>query len=114
MIKSLVVLLLFALVIYAYLTFIYIVFDVLKWHDQEKREKIIPSAVDQSAEPVDEWVEEHPVKTYAMDFFEKFPNAPRDIDGTPKTCWGHVYGDGNYCDSAACTDCWNQEMNVNT
>ena len=53
MIKSLVVLLLFALVIYAFLTFIYFVFDVLKWHDKEKREEIIPSAVDQSAEPVE-------------------------------------------------------------
>ena len=94
MIKSLVVLLLFALVIYAYLTFIYIVFDVLKWHDQEK--------------------EEHPVKTYSMDFFNKFPNAPRDIDGIPKACWRYVYGDGKCCDSAACTDCWNQEINVNT
>ena len=38
MIKSLVVLLLFALVIYAFLTFIYFVFDVLKWHDNEKKE----------------------------------------------------------------------------
>ena len=50
MIKSLVVLLLFALVIYAYLTFIYFVFDVLKWHDKEKKEKIIPSAANQTDE----------------------------------------------------------------
>ena len=54
MIKSLVVLLLFALVIDAFLTFILFAVDVLKWHDKEKREEIIPSAVDQSAEPVDE------------------------------------------------------------
>lgn len=53
MIKSLVVLLLFALVIDAFLTFILFAFDVLKWHDKEKREKIIPSAADQSAEPVE-------------------------------------------------------------
>ena len=50
MIKSLVVLLLFALVIYAFLTFIYFVFDVLKWHDNEKKEEIIPSAADQTDE----------------------------------------------------------------
>jgi hypothetical protein len=53
MIKSLVVLLLFALVLDAFLTFILFVVDVLKWHDKEKREKIIPSATDQSAEPVE-------------------------------------------------------------
>ena len=52
MIKSLVVLL---LVIYAFLTFIYFVFDVLKWHDNEKKEdekkeEIIPSAANQTDE----------------------------------------------------------------
>ena len=61
---------------------------------------------------VDKWVAEHPIKTYAMDFFEKFPNAPRSSDGIPQSCWGYVYGDGKYCDSAACIDCWNKEMRV--
>ncbi len=65
---------------------------------------------DNADEIVDKWVQEHPVKTYAMDFFEKFPNAPRDRDGAPKTCWKHVYGDGKYCSSDACTECWNREM----
>ena len=65
---------------------------------------------DDIGEIVDEWVAEHPVKTYAMDFFEKFPNAPRSSDGIPQTCWGHVYGDGRYCPSDACTECWNREM----
>ena len=71
----------------------------------------IPCALpDNADEIVDKWVQEHPVKTYAMDFFEKFPNAPRDRDGAPKTCWKHVYGDGKYCSSDACTECWNREM----
>lgn len=26
------------------------------------------------------------------------------------SCWRHIYGDGKYCDSAACMDCWNKEM----
>lgn len=64
---------------------------------------------DKAEEVVDKWVAEHP-KTYAMDFFEKFPNAPRGSDGAPKTCWKHVYGDGKYCSSDACTECWNREM----
>lgn len=67
----------------------------------------LPSNID---EIVNKWVAEHPVKTYAMDFFEKFPNAPRDRDGAPKTCWKHVYGDGKYCSSDDCTQCWNREM----
>lgn len=68
------------------------------------------SLPDNADEIIDKWVAEHPVKTYAMDFFEKFPNAPRDRDGAPKTCWKHVYGDGKYCSSDACTECWNREM----
>lgn len=68
------------------------------------------SLPDNADEIVDKWVQEHPVKTYAMDFFEKFPNAPRSSDGIPQTCWGHVYGDGRYCSSDACTECWNREM----
>lgn len=61
-------------------------------------------------EIVNKWVAEHPTKTYAMDFFEKFPNAPRSRDGMPQTCWGHVYGDGKYYSSNDCTECWNREM----
>lgn len=65
---------------------------------------------DNADEIVDKWVSEHPTKTYAMDFFEHFPNAPRDIDGTPKICRRYIYGDGKPCYSTACIDCWNREM----
>lgn len=68
------------------------------------------SLPDNADEIIDKWAQEHPVKTYAMDFFEKFPNAPRSSDGIPQTCWGHVYGDGKYCSSNDCTECWNREM----
>lgn len=59
---------------------------------------------------VDKWVSGHPVKTYAMDFFEKFPNAPKDSNEAPIACWKHIYGDGNDCGSGGCIECWNQEM----
>ena len=59
---------------------------------------------------VDKWVLEHPIKTYAMDFFEKFPNAPKDRNGAPIACWKHVYGNGNDCGPDGCSKCWNQEM----
>lgn len=65
---------------------------------------------DNADEIVDKWVSEHPVKTYAMDFFEKFPNAPKSCNRTPEVCWALVHGDGKHCpsDVCNCTDCWNQ------
>lgn len=65
---------------------------------------------DNADEIVDKWVAEHPVKTYAMDFFEKFPNAPRSSDGVPKICWVYAYGDRVNCSPRGCANCWNQEM----
>ena len=65
---------------------------------------------DSADEIVDEWVKEHPIKTYAMDFFEKFPNAPKGRNGTPLACWKHVYGNGNDCGSDGCIECWDQEI----
>lgn len=32
---------------------------------------------------VKQWAEEHPRKTMIQDFFEKFPNAPRTVNGLP-------------------------------
>lgn len=67
----------------------------------------LPDNVD---EIVDKWVSEHPVKTYSMDFFEKFPNASKGCNRIPVVCWALVYGDGKHCpsDVCNCTDCWNQ------
>ena len=70
----------------------------------------ISALYDNADEIVDKWVLEHPIKTYAMDFFEKFPNAPKDRNGAPIACWKHVYGNGNDCGSGGCTECWTQEM----
>ena len=68
----------------------------------------LPDNID---EVVDKWVEEHPVKTYAMDFFEKFPNAPKDELGLPMPCVTSVYKDLEMkCNECSCSDCWNQEM----
>ena len=53
-------------------------------------------------EIVDKWVSEHPVKTYAMDFFEKFPNNPKNRNGIPTTrsviiCRRELYKDEIPC-----------------
>lgn len=72
---------------------------------------------DDTDEIVDEWVKEHPVKTYAMDFFEKFPNAPKNSDGTPDVCIRCIYSEFDKpdydCVNVSCEKCWNQEMKEN-
>lgn len=66
---------------------------------------------DKAVEIVQKWSDEHPQKTYAEDFFEKFPNAPKEDDGTPKSCWRNIYGDGNCVDIGhRCKMCWNRIM----
>jgi hypothetical protein len=61
---------------------------------------------------VDKWVEEHPIKTYMQDFFEKFPNAPKDVDGAPKICPEQIYPeiDLKHRCYEKCSKCWNREM----
>lgn len=55
-------------------------------------------------------------KTYAEDFFEKFPKAPHSIrDGKitdrPAACRSSVYGWGLKCSTVHdCAACWNAEM----
>lgn len=53
------------------------------------------------------WCDDHPIKTYKDDFFEKFPNAYRNAEGRPTACRQHIY-DCN-CDMYdSCDECWNQ------
>lgn len=64
-------------------------------------------------ELVDNWVQENPVKTYALDFLTKFPNAQVDKYKTPKVCRSVIYGNScpKYCTTvSSCDDCWNMEM----
>lgn len=69
----------------------------------------LPSNID---EIVNKWVAEHPIKTYAMDFFEKFPGAPHKITGVPLPCIRVIYSDfyGKGCPKGDCISCWNREM----
>lgn len=62
---------------------------------------------EESVAIVEQWAKEHPLKTYAQDFFEKFPNAPRDRTGLPILCKKKIYG--GEC-SSKCTNCWNLKM----
>ena len=69
---------------------------------------------DNADEIVDKWVMEHPVKTYATDFFEKFPNAPKEKSGEPKSCIKNIYSNVvvscKECETRSCYMCWNQKM----
>lgn len=58
---------------------------------------------------IQKWSDEHPQKTYADDFFEKFPNADRGADQIPFICRRSIYG--GECDKGKqCSDCWNEPM----
>ena len=62
---------------------------------------------------VDKWVAEHPVKTYAMDFFEKFPDAQRKATtGIPIPCISAIYSEfyDKDCPVGGCSECWNRRM----
>ena len=70
----------------------------------------LPDNID---EVVDKWVAENPIKTYAMDFFAKFPDARRKTSmGIPIPCIGVIYSEfyNEDCPEEGCTSCWNREM----
>lgn len=61
---------------------------------------------------VEEWSKAHPKKTRMQDFFEKYPNAKKDDDGTPNVC----AEDLGYCVcneltlTDCCYFCWNEPI----
>jgi hypothetical protein len=63
---------------------------------------------------LDEYDACHPAKTYAQDYFEKFPDAPRYHDDQPKPCITDVYcvseHSGCDCKGTSCRACWNRPM----
>ena len=76
--------------------------------------RICAEYAETAIEIVQKWSDEHPKKTYAQDFFEKFPKAQSNSDGTPYTCRKTTYGGkcpGIECDSRIeCDECWNEPM----
>lgn len=84
-------------------------------------EKAVPKLsrkdIEYAIEALHEWSRENPRKTYARDFFEKFPEAQRNGDGVPFVCRKRIYGGIHSttledCDNTgACYRCWNELMN---
>lgn len=71
---------------------------------------------EECVEFVQNWAEEHPVKTMLQDFFEKFPNAPKEELGDPKLCPSACgYTAKDLCDGSEfhkCFVCWNRPLEV--
>ena len=64
---------------------------------------------------ITEWCKEHPQKTYAQDFLEKFPNTRVFKDGIPDLPACDIYGDlrcflDNCTNGRDCEICWNEVM----
>lgn len=72
--------------------------------------------IENTVSKVEQWSKEHPQKTMIQDFFEKFPNAPKNLDGIPNNLCPselgykstHKYYCGDY--ESSCINCWNRPM----
>ena len=59
------------------------------------------------------WEDEHPEKTIADDFYEKFPKAPRNGEGVPHSCAADIgYSRPPFCDqnTNCCAECWRRPL----
>lgn len=62
---------------------------------------------------VEDWLKEHPERTMMQDFFEKFPNAQKNDDGTPLCCpsyCGYTKEDSCRDFSGDCFLCWSRPL----
>lgn len=72
--------------------------------------------IEYAIETLQKWSREHPRKTYAQDFFEKFPSAEPDKEGVPRMCRANCYGGScqhppvSEVSRAPCKACWNEPM----
>lgn len=73
---------------------------------------------EEEIEAILKWCDAHPQKTYAQDFFEKFPNAERCIGYGGKeypkgVCRVKIFGiekEDIGCIDKSCSYCWNEAM----
>ena len=67
---------------------------------------------------VEKWSRENPIKTLMDDFFEKFPNAPKDERGFPSEACPFMLGYDKGCQSPTpfadeyCVKCWSRPLEV--
>lgn len=86
------------------------------WFCEDALTKICVEDAIKFVEIIQKWSNEHAKKTYAQDFFEKFPEAKPDKKGVPRMCRADCYGGSCQYPScfrvgrAPCKACWNEEM----
>lgn len=84
--------------------------------DECKCKQYIYEHTDKAEQIIKKWTEEHPEKTYAQDFFEKFPYAhfltsDEGLKRPLKCCVKQIYGiEVSNCIGKSCSECWNQPM----
>lgn len=72
--------------------------------------------IEYAIETLHKWSRENPRKTYAQDFFEKFPEAKPDREGVPRMCRANCYGGScqhspvSEVSRVPCKDCWNEPL----
>lgn len=71
--------------------------------------KLIQQYTDEANEIVLKWCDRHAVKSYADNFFEKFPNAEREDGDIPTVCRNTVYGITSGCLGKPCKKCWKEK-----
>ena len=94
--------------------------QICRAHDECKRCPMYISCCEGISErPVEaeailaKWAAEHPEKTIADDFFEKFPKAPRDDTNNPYPCAKDCgYSKPPYCKRVPvnCDSCWRRPL----
>ena len=71
-------------------------------------------------EATEQWSQSHPQKTMIQDFFEKFPNAPKEEDGTPINICPSYFGYTDEPNSLSicekfnnnCIKCWSRPLRI--
>ena len=76
--------------------------------------KIYAEDAKMAIESLQKWSDEQPKKTYAQDFFERFPDAQKHNSTKgryPAACRNTIYGGGCMgAGSSRCWKCWNEPM----
>ena len=76
--------------------------------------KIYAEDAKMAIESIQKWSDEQPKKTYAQDFFERFPDAQKHNSTKgryPAACRNTIYGGGCMgAGSSRCWKCWNEPM----
>lgn len=73
-------------------------------------DKFLRTCGEKAIKIVQEWSDQHPVKTRLSVLKEQYPNMQMRLDGTPKVCCTYLYNTPfpeEGCTKEMCMKCWN-------